>query len=539
MPAGFMQARFMQIRFRLTLLIALTLLAGCALLAGSPPPAPEQVRPAVVAGSFYPADPKELAAMVDGFIARANVPEPKGELIAVVAPHAGYTFSGAVAGHSYAMLKGRPTHRVVVIAPSHFEAFSFTSVYDGDAYITPLGKVPVDKEFARKLVSLNPELQLSSHGHTPTAEGPEHALEDQLPFLQRALGDFQLVPIVMGEQSYEASRSLGVALAKLVLGTDTLIVASSDLSHYHPYDEAVTIDGKTLNAVGEYDYLTLSDNFATRTWEACGGAPIVAAMIAAERLGATRAQVIKYANSGDVTGDRSRVVGYGAVALIKEEDHRDSTPKFSLTSSEKRQLLQIARKSVESAVREDKTYELPPDLPASLMQDRGAFVTLKENGDLRGCIGYTVARQPLAQTVRDVAAFAALRDPRFRPVVAGELSQLKYEVSVLSPLHHVSDTNQIKVGEHGLMIVKGRSRGLFLPQVAPEQHWDRATLLDETAIKAGLPPKAWRDKNADLFTFSAVVFGEEEISRDLTNQVPSFPTPRARPGEPVPGSPQR
>jgi hypothetical protein len=527
----------MNARLRFTLPIAILFLVGCSVVAGSPPAESEHIRQAAVAGAFYPADPKELAAMVDGFIAHASVPAHEGEVVALVAPHAGYPFSGGVAGYSYAMIKGRPTHRVVVIAPSHFEGFSFTSVYDGYAYVTPLGKVPVDKEFARKLVSLNPEIRLSSSGHVPTAAGPEHALEDQLPFLQRVLGDFQLVPIIMGEQSYAASRALGVALAELIRGTDTLIVASSDLSHYHPYAEAVTIDGKTLNAIGEWDYLTLSDNFANRTWEACGGAPIVAAMIAAERLGATRAQVIKYANSGDVTGDRSRVVGYSAVAFLKEEGRREATPKFSLTSSEKRQLLEIARKSVESVVKEDKGYELPANQPANLTRDRGAFVTLKENGELRGCIGYTVAMEPLAETVRDVAAHAALRDPRFHPVAASELPLLKYEVSVLSPLRRVSDTNQIKVGEHGLMIVKGRTRGLLLPQVAPEQHWDRNTLLDETAMKAGLPAKAWRDKDADLFMFTAVVFGETEISRDLTPEVPALPNQRGKPGEPVPGSP--
>ncbi|MGB9234156.1 MAG: AmmeMemoRadiSam system protein B [Terriglobales bacterium] len=528
----------MNARIRFTLLIAIPVVVGCSVVAGSSPADSERIRQTAVAGAFYPADPKELAAMVDGFLAHANVPEKKGEVVALVAPHAGYPFSGAVAGHSYAMVKGRPTHRVVVIAPSHYEAFSFTSVYDGDAYATPLGNVPVDKDFARKLVNLDPEIRLSSHGHVPTAASGEHALEDQLPFLQRALGDFHLVPIVMGEQSYQASRALGVALAELVRGTDTLIVASSDLSHYHTYDQAVRLDGKTLNAIGEWDYLTLSDNFATRTWEACGGAPIVAAMIAAERLGATRAQVLKYANSGDVTGDRSRVVGYSAVAFLKQEDGRGpAIPKFSLTSSEKRQLLEIARKSVESVVREDKAYELPANLPATLMQDRGAFVTLKENGELRGCIGYTVAVQPLAETVRDVAALAALRDTRFRPVAAGELLQLRYQVSVLSPLRRVSDTNQIKVGEHGLMIVKGRTRGLLLPQVAPEEHWDRNTLLDETAMKAGLPAKSWRDKNVDLFMFTAVVFGETEVSRDFIPDAPPWPSPRGMPVQPAPGSP--
>lgn len=527
----------MKARIRVTLLVAIFLVA-CSGIAKSPRAGSgNQVRQAAVAGAFYPGDPKELATTVDGFLAHASVPAPKGQIVALVAPHAGYPFSGAVAAHSYAMLKGRPTHRVVVIAPSHYEAFPFASVYEGDAYATPLGTIAVDKEFARKLASLSPEIKLSSRGHVPSAAGAEHSLEVQLPFLQRTFSDFELVPIIMGEQSYEASRALGVALAELVRGTDTLIVASSDLSHYHPYEQAVVLDGKTLNAIGEWDYLTLSDNFQTRTWEACGGGPIVAAMIAAERLGATRAKVIKYANSGDVTGDRSRVVGYGAVALLQEEGRGAETPIFSLTSAEKRQLLEIARKSAESAVKDNQVYELPANLPASLMQDRGAFVTIKENGELRGCIGYTAAIQSLAQTVRDVAGFAALRDPRFRPVTPGELRQLTYEVSVLSPMRRVMDVNQIKVGEHGLMIKKGRYRGLLLPQVAPEQHWDRKTFLDETAMKAGLPAKAWRDNDADLFMFTAVVFGEQETSRVLMPEVPIRTEPPRRPGEPVPGSP--
>jgi AmmeMemoRadiSam system protein B/AmmeMemoRadiSam system protein A len=529
----------MNAKIRLTLLTAIFLVA-CSGIAKSPPAGSgEQIRQAAVAGAFYPGDPKELASTVDGFLARASVPAQKGQIIALVAPHAGYPFSGAVAAHSYALLKGRPTHRVVVIAPSHYEAFPFASVYEGDAYATPLGTIAVDKEFARKLARSNSELKLSSRGHVSSKDGAEHALEVQLPFLQRVLSDFELVPIIMGEQSYESSRALGVALAELARGTDTLIVASSDLSHYHPYEQALALDGITLNAIGEWDYLTLSDNFQSRTWEACGGGPIVAAMIAAERLGATRAKVIKYANSGDVTGDRSRVVGYGAVALLQDEGRSADTPKFSLTSAEKRQLLDIARKSVESAVKDNKLYELPANLPPSLMQDRGAFVTLKENGELRGCIGYTAAIQSLALTVRDVAGFAALQDTRFRPVTASELPQLKYEVSVLSPMRRVMDLNRIKVGEHGLMIKKGRNRGLLLPQVAPEQHWDRSTFLDETAMKAGLPAKAWRDKDADLFMFTAAVFGESETSRVLTPEIPVWTDPPRRPGLRVPGSPPR
>ena len=189
-----------------------------------------------------------------------------------------------------------------MISPSHYESFSFTSVYDGDAYTTPLGTVAVDKAFAAKLAQAGPSLKLSNRGHEVSGQQREHALEVQLPFLQRALGDFELVPVVMGEQSYEMSRALGVALAKLAT-SDTLIVASSDLSHFHKYEEANVLDRKPLRAVEAWDYFSLSRNLAAGAWEACGGGPIVAAMIAAERLGATQAALLKYANSGDVTAD--------------------------------------------------------------------------------------------------------------------------------------------------------------------------------------------------------------------------------------------
>ena len=479
-------------------------LLALALFAGGTP----KVRPPAVAGSFYPADPNELGKMLDGFLAKA-APPPVDNLVALVAPHAGYIHSGPVAAYSYALLKGRKYDRVVVIAPSHYEAFGFSSVFDGAAYQTPFGQVPVDQAFAAKLARMNSTIRLSGVGHTPSADHPEHALEVQLPFLQRTLGQFQLVPIVMGDQSYDACRALGAALARLVQGTNTLIVASSDLSHYHPYDAAVKLDHKTLKAIEEYDYFDLSRNLEARVWEACGGGPIVATMIAAERLGATQAKLLHYANSGDTAGDRSRVVGYGAIAMVKAAPGAaNGEAPFALTRPEQDALLKIARKSVETAVRDGKPYEFSSGGFDALERERGAFVTLTEHGQLRGCIGYVSPLKPLYVTVREVAMFAALRDTRFRPVTAGELADLRYEISVLSPLRHVRDIQEIRVGQHGLLIHGGGREGLLLPQVASDEKWDRATFLEQVCYKAGLPPRAWQDPESDLFRFTALVFGE-------------------------------
>jgi hypothetical protein len=516
-------------------MFALPALAGLLLVhCGSVSPGETpKVRPSAVAGSFYPADPAELTKMVDGFLANAG--QAPLDAVALVAPHAGYEFAGQVAAYSYASLKGRKIDRVVLIAPSHYEAFGFASVYDGSAYSTPLGQVPVDRAFASKLASMSPLIKLSGLGHTPGPGKMEHSVEVHLPFLQRTLGQFQLVPIVMGDQNYEICRALGLALSKLVAGTNTLIIASSDLSHYHTYDEAVKLDRKTLTAIEEWDYLSMSRNFDQGVWEACGGGPIVAAMIASERLGASQARVLQYANSGDVPpNDKSRVVGYGAVAFLKNADRAAAEAPFSLTRPERNELLRIARQSVETSVRDRKSYQPPAPSSASLTQERGAFVTLKERGSLRGCIGYVAPIKPLYITVRDVARFAALEDTRFRPVAAGELDSLEYEISVLSPMRRIMDTKEIVVGRHGLLIRQGRYEGVLLPQVPTEEKWDRAEFLQEICLKAGLPQRAWQSPEADLFRFTAVVFGEHASDPFIPGE-DTQPKP-GMPAQPAPGS---
>ena len=192
-----------KIYWLVALFIAILAIAALQHVRAADPPnvRQENVRQAAVAGGFYPADASALSAMMDDMLAHASPPPISDPILAVVAPHAGYPFSGPVAAYTYAALKGRKFSRVVVIAPSHYEAFDFTSVYDGDAYGTPLGTVRVDKVFAKQLVKMSPTIQLSSQGHVPTPKGAEHALEVQLTWLQRVLGEFELVPVIMGDQS--------------------------------------------------------------------------------------------------------------------------------------------------------------------------------------------------------------------------------------------------------------------------------------------------------------------------------------------------
>ena len=526
--------------------LSITILTGLVLLiSGSCHSETPKVRPAGVAGGFYPADPKELTQMMDSLLAQNAVPRVSAPLVALVCPHAGYVFTGPVAAACFTQLKGRKYTRVIVIAPSHFVNFHFSSIYDGDAYATPLGDVPVDQEFRAKLAKLSSDIKISDQGHVKVGENAEHALEVQLPWLQRTLGDFKLVPIIMGDQNYGLERALGRALSKALLAetpesrAQTLIVVSSDLSHYHPYDYANNVDHQTLQAIEDWDYLSLSRNFAMwergiQTWEACGGGPIVAGMIAAEGLGATHAQILKYANSGDTTGDKTRVVGYGAVAITRASaaEVRKSA-EFQLSGKEKSALMKIARASVETAVRDRKMYLVGATGFPRLEEARGAFVTLKEHGELRGCIGYITPMKSLAETVRDVASYAALEDSRFTPVTVQELPLLEYEVSVMSPLRRVLDIKEIKVGKHGLIMKQGETEGILLPQVPVEERWDRDTFIEQTCLKAGLPRQAWKEDATDIFMFTALVFGEHSPDIGTILDPPTAPgrsQPPSRPG---------
>lgn len=471
----------------------------------------EKIRHEAVAGSFYPDNPDRLSAMIEHMLQEAMVPDLKKTPVAIVAPHAGYVYSGSVAAHAYALLRNRDIERVVVISPSHVEAFSGASIYDGDGYETPLGIIRVDHDFADRLASADARMFRSGKGHDFSRTGRgEHALEVQLPFLQSVLKDFSIIPIVMGDQDYQTCRALGRALAALINDDKTVIVASSDLSHFHSYETAVSKDRSVCNAIKEWDYYNLHRNLRTRTWEACGGGPIVATMIAAEERGANRAHLLKYANSGDVPqGDRSGVVGYSAFAFYNDPAESADFGALNLSEEEQHILLKIARDAVETMVWEGAVYQCPSIGHEQLLMDRGAFVTLKIKGNLRGCIGYTAPVKPLCETVRDVAIQAAVKDPRFPPVQTQELNQLHYDISVLSPFHHVRDVEEIRIGTHGLLIQKGNHTGLLLPQVATEQKWDRQTFLEQTCRKAGLSPDAWKDDDSDIFMFSAFVFDEK------------------------------
>lgn len=267
------------------------------------------VRRSVIAGSWYPGDPQRLQGKIAAFLDNVPPNPQEGELAGLVVPHAGYRYSGQVAAYAYAQVRHQAFSRVVVVSPVHHIYPGRFAVTDKAHYETPLGLVPVDADLLQA-VERHVTLERVSRDQ-------EHSLEIQLPFLQHVLGDFALTPIMMGEQDWESADTLGRALARAIGRQKLLLVASTDLSHFHRYEAAVQLDRVILDRISAYDPKGLARDLSTHKAEACGGGPVMAVMIAAKELGANCAVVLKYENSGDVTGDRSSVVGYVAAALLR------------------------------------------------------------------------------------------------------------------------------------------------------------------------------------------------------------------------------
>ena len=469
----------------------------------------KEIREPAVAGSWYPDNPDVLSKRIKQYLEKAKKETIDGKVVALVSPHAGYDFSGQVAAHAYRLIEGKTFDTVILVGPSHRTMFKGASVYDRGGYRTPLGVVPVDVELAKKMMEKEKRIQF-----LPEAHGQEHSLEMQIPFLQVVLKTFKLVPIVMEPYwSWESCQYLATAIAEAARGKNVLLVASSDLSHFHSYDTAVKLDRIVLDHFERFDPEGLSRDLKSERCEACGGGPIISIMLAAKALGASKGKALEYMNSGDVIADKRRVVGYGAGVFYAtdggaekmKDEKRKVGVDLGLNEDEKRVLLHIVKTVIESKARAKPVPEFKIESPV-LKENRGAFVTIQKRGQLRGCIGYIEGRGPLHKTVEEMAEAAAFRDPRFSPVTEKELPDLAYEISVLTPLKRCTDVNEIEVGKHGIYIKKGWYSGLLLPQVATEYKWDRQTFLEHTCQKAGLPTNAWKDKSAEIYIFSADIF---------------------------------
>lgn len=461
------------------------------------------VRPPAVAGFFYPADAETLSRDVDGYLSARPEPAvaaPK----AIIVPHAGYVYSAAVAGPAYAQVRqaAERIRRVVLLGPGHRVAIPGVAAPTADAFKTPLGTVPLDRPSIQAIAGL-PYVELRDDAHRD-----EHCLEVQLPFLQRVLGDFTLVPLVVGGANPEQVAAL---LDRLWGGPETLIVISSDLSHYHDYDAAQDLDGKAAEAIE-----SLSPDGLTAE-QACGRLPIAGMLLCAQRhdLSVDR---LDLCNSGDTGGPRDQVVGYGSWAFRETGSaathparDRRVDPQAEILPHAKR-LLRSASSTLRYAVRYGKAPRVDlSKVPDPLRPAAATFVTLKHGSKLRGCIGTVEPRRPLVVDVVENAFGAGFKDPRFSPLTYEELTDLSISISLISPKQRIAFTDeedlvgQLRRPNDGLLIQSGNERGLFLPQVWIDVQEPR-DFLDHLKKKANID-RPLRSSEDQAFRFMARPLG--------------------------------
>jgi len=516
----------------LSLAAALLISGACRAQGGS-----RESRPPRVAGSFYPADPSELRAMLDRFLAEAPRFECVNRPIALICPHAGYVYSGICAGRAYATLRyasgGKGViKRVIVMGPSHYVPLKGVALPGYRYFQTPLGAVPVAVDIVEKLKSKPlfsvPEGTL----------GPEHSVEVQIPFLQRVLGKFTLLPLVVGSLRDGQFETVAEALSPFV-DEHTLVVASSDFTHFGYRFDFVPFRSGIRRRIKELDFGALKrilavdrkgfTEYISRTGATiCGRHPIGILLALLEKRGGSRGVLLSYMSSGDRTGAlsdawilRQGSVSYAAVAFVRggpakvKVEPLDLLPHDKPLSKETRSfLLKLARSTIQRYLagqryRDPSGYVDPSELPEETKYRAGAFVTLKKGNMLRGCIGSIYPSQPLWEAVVSNAINAAVNDPRFPPMRPEELKEVWIEISVLTPPREIQGPEAFQVGRHGIILEKNGRRAVFLPQVAPEQGWGREETLDHLSLKAGLPRDAWRE-GARFWVFEAQVFGEKK-----------------------------
>lgn len=476
-------------------------------------------REPVAAGRFYSANRETLQNDLSQLFTSC-IKAPGGlNVRAIISPHAGYVFSGKIAASAYtAISKTSAFKNVFVIGSSHIMAFDGASVYNSGDYETPLGKIKVNKEIANKLKS-----ESKLFNFPVTAHLQEHSLEVQMPFIQYYFkGETQIVPIIIGANNLKTIKGIAAELRQWFT-PENLFIISSDFSHYPPYKEAIEVDNNTANAIVSKNpetFLNTLEKNSSRSipglaTSMCGWTSGLMLLYMAEGDSKLEFKRISYCNSGDSQyGNKDEVVGYHAIALIsrnqKSTDLQNAEPGMSFNKEEAEKLIALARSSIRSMLFENKRLSIDADkLPASFKNPYGAFVTLKIDGVLRGCIGRFISSDPLYEVVMASALSSAFEDNRFTPLTKAEFEKTNIEISVLGPLKKINNINEIVLGKHGIYIKKDFRSGTMLPQVATEYKWTVEEFLGYTSRdKAGLGWLGWKD--AEICIYEAIVLEENK-----------------------------
>ncbi len=469
-----------------------------------------------VAGRFYSADKETLRNDISKLFENCKKPVDHKHVRAIISPHAGYIYSGRVAASAFSAIGKKTVYKnIFIIGSSHIMAFEGASAYYTGDFVTPLGKIRVNREIANSLRSNR------LFNHPVSAHLQEHSLEVQIPFIQYYLtGDPMIVPVIIGTNNINSIKKIAEAL-KPWFNSDNLFIISSDFSHYPGYKTACEVDKATADAIISGDpqnFLnTLKKNSLRNepglATSMCGWTSGLLLMYLAEQEGNLEFSKVDYCNSGDSKyGNKDEVVGYNAIILAEKKIPGHSTgslyDEISFTAREKEELIALARNNIRSLLNDRKMITVDENkLPAIFKQPLGAFVTLKIDNVLRGCIGKFISSDPLFRVVLESSKSSAFEDPRFPPLTKGEFAKTDIEITVLGPLKKITDINEIILGKHGIYIKKDFHSGTMLPQVAKENGWTVEEFLGYTSRdKTGIGWDGW--KKADIFVYEGIVLDE-------------------------------
>jgi MEMO1 family protein len=475
-------------------------------------------REPAVAGQFYPGNPNGLRDELQRLFAGVKRKALNGNTLAIISPHAGYIYSGAIAATAFMQIDPEKEYEnVFVIGSSHRYAFNGASVFTQGNYQTPLGVIPVNIKLSRELMSVS-----NVFTNRSDAQINEHSLEVQLPFLQyRLKKPFQIVPIVISTQHSSVCQKIAISLLPYFT-PDNLFIISTDFSHYPGYEDACRVDRLTADAIitGDPEVLLKSleknehDGIPGLSTCLCGWTSVLTLLYMTEKMPGIHYTLVDYKNSGDAAGsdNKSRVVGYYAISVRQDDSLQpgtDDNEGTMLTAEDKKVMMTLVHDAIRIKVTTGKQSNISPEnLSPALSQHAGVFVSLYRQGKLRGCIGRFTPDLPLYQLVQEMAVASALYDHRFSPLKSDELPEIRVEISVLTPLKKIDSIDEIELGRHGIYLKKGSSSGTFLPQVATNTGWSKEEFLEHCASdKAGIGRNGW--KEAELYTYEAIIIKEE------------------------------
>jgi MEMO1 family protein len=445
------------------------------------------IRPPAVAGSFYPAEKKELAQQINGFLGNVDSKNYQN-LRAIIVPHAGIVYSGQTAAYSFKEVENKDIKKVILIGPAHQEYLNKFGLSHADIWETPLGEVKIDTEKVKSLEK-NSEFIFAD-----LAMDQEHSLEVQLPFLQTVIkNNWELIPIIAGQVSAPEIKLASQVIIDLI-DEETILVISTDLSHYHLKEEANEIDKTCLESIENLEF--------NPECEACGEIPLKLVFAIGKEMN-WQAQILNYSDSGDISGDQE-VVGY--VSAILTGKNKTDLEKNEYSQSERDYLLKLARDTINYAFENNGKLMPVQDIPNKLKEKRGVFVTLHKEGKLRGCIGYIEAVEEIYKAVQSNALSAAFNDPRFNPLAEEELSDCEIEVSVLT-VPQKTELTKIKENVDGVILRQGNNQATYLPQVWKDISGP-AEFYGSLCIKAGLQADCYTDPETEFYKYQAEVFNE-------------------------------